>query len=123
MDFDLHLRILAAGGTVAYGKGIVANFRKHPFAKTAGAANALTFVREYVRSMDAAAETERVKPNRGPLAPLVVSALISALSRMSSQQLCDALRTVPELGYRTFVCGSASFALRRFLLGRRDELP
>lgn len=123
MDFDLHLRILAAGGKVAYGKDIAANFRKHPFAKTTGATNALTFVREYARSMDAAATAARLTPNRGPLAPLVVSAFIHAVSQMSSRQLCDALNAVSGLGFRTFMRGSISFALRRLLLGQMDELP
>ncbi len=123
MDFDLHLRILAAGGWVAYGSGAVANFRIHALAKTAGARSALTFVREYSRSMEAVAATTPLKPNRAPLAPLVATALVTALRQMSVQQLRAALRAVSDLGYLPFIRGCASFAVSRYLLRRRDELP
>ena len=123
MDFDLHLRIVAAGGKVAYGQEVVANFRKHADAKTAAARGALAFVREYSETAISAGLKANQRVSLSPLAPLIVSALMAATSQWSARAFSEALRTIGVIGVPAMLRGSAEFAFRRYVLGSRDELP
>jgi glycosyltransferase involved in cell wall biosynthesis len=123
MDYDLHLRMLGDGGTVAYGDAIVANFRKHADAKTASARNAIVFVCEVADSAEAVYKRTGHTASFRPLAPVIASALLAAIRNRSHHDAADALRAATRIGWGSMITGSATFVFRRYVLGRRDELP
>lgn len=123
MDFDLHLRLIAAGGAVAYGHGVAANFRKHADAKTASARNVLVFVSEYAESARHTAEALDRRISLAPLAPLVASALIACARHRSRSEFAEVVRAIRTIGFASMMRGTASFAVHRYLFNRRDELP
>ncbi len=123
MDYDLHLRILGDNGSVAYGHSIVANFRKHGDAKTASARNAVVFVREVADSAEAVSERTGQPTSFRPLAPVIVAALLAAIRTTSRRDIAAALNAITRIGWVPMTAGCANFAFRRYVLGRRDELP
>jgi len=65
MDVDLHLRMVAAGGEVAYSERTVAFFRRHEASKTQGGSvpNALQAVREYMAICESVGAQTGLRPN------------------------------------------------------------
>jgi glycosyltransferase involved in cell wall biosynthesis len=123
MDFDLYLRIVATGRGVAYGDGVVASFRHHEAAKTRSGTHFVRCVLEYAEAAERVGLELGRAPVHAPHAPLLVAACLAALRNRSTRDLGTALSAMRRIGLPSVIGGASVFAVRRYVLGRRDELP
>lgn len=114
MDFDLHLRMIASGGTVAYGEGIVANFRQHPESKTHSGRNTIVWISEYIDCASAVANTVGRSYSNAPHAPYVVRAIAGALKNRSVSELRYALALLRQAGVLATMSGCWTAARKRY---------
>jgi glycosyltransferase involved in cell wall biosynthesis len=114
MDFDLHLRMMACGGTVAYGDGIVANFRQHPASKTHSGRNLCVWISEYIDCATTVANTLGRRHSNVPHAPYVARAIMGALRSRSIAELREGLALFRKVGAWNTAWGCMKALSRRW---------
>ena len=124
MDYDVHARLLLAGGRVTYGDTVVAYFRQHETAKTSIAMlNTSHIVQEYMTISEEAGARAGLKPNhRGAHLHTLCGAMATGIMRgqWREARACFALAR-PIAGLMGMVACFARQAWRRLSLSCSNE--